>query len=89
MPNDFVVDFFAHSGATLLACEKLGRRCTTIDTDPVYAEMCIRRLERFRDTGREGWQNGHPFETEIPSFCDASAATEKDDVRVEPQQLLF
>ena len=60
-----------------------------IDNDPVYAEICIRRLERFRNTGREGWQNGHPFETEIQSFFDSSAATENQDVRVEPQQLLF
>ncbi len=89
LPDDVVVDFFAHSGATLLACEKLGRRCATIDNDPVYAEICIRRLERFRNTGHEGWQNGHPFETEIPSFCDSSTATENENVRVEPQQLLF
>lgn len=66
--NDIVLDFFAHSGTTLIAAEKLGRRCFTIDIDPLYAEICIRRLEHFRQSGREGWQNGHPFETEIPDF---------------------
>jgi site-specific DNA-methyltransferase (adenine-specific) len=61
-PNDVVLDFFAHSGSTLIAAEKLGRRCYTIDIDPIYVEICIRRLEHFRETGEEGWQNGNPFE---------------------------
>lgn len=61
-PDDIVVDFFSHSGTTLLASELLGRRCLTVDVDPVYAEITIRRLERYRSTGRLGWQNGHPFQ---------------------------
>ncbi len=64
-PDDLVVDFFAHSGTTLLACERLGRRCYTADIDPVYCEITIRRLERFRALGRTGWQNGNPFEVEL------------------------
>ena len=63
--DDLVIDFFAHSGTTLLACEILNRKCVTIDIDPVYAEISIRRLERFRATGRTGWQNGHPFEEDL------------------------
>src|SRR5262249_4832431 len=34
--QDLVIDWFAHSGTTLLACERLERRCFTIDRDPVY-----------------------------------------------------
>src|SRR5208283_942201 len=60
-----VVDFFAHSGTTLLACEVSKRRCFTIDTDPVFCEITIRRLEHYRETGRLGWQNGHAFEDNI------------------------
>ncbi len=60
-----VVDFFAHAGTTLLACEILQRRCFTIDTDPLFCEIAIRRLEHHRRTGQLGWQNGHPFEDEI------------------------
>ena len=63
--GETVTDFFAHSGTTLVACEKLGRRCVTIDLDPIFAEICIRRLERFRATGKTGWQLGHPFEKEL------------------------
>mgnify|MGYP000881363278 CR=1 FL=1 len=59
--NQIVADFFAHSGTTLIAAEKTGRRCYTFDLDPVFAELTIRRLERFRETGKTGWQCGNPF----------------------------
>lgn len=59
--GDLVADFFAHSGTTLIAAEKLGRRCITFDRDPVFAELTIRRLERYRDTGKTGWQWENPF----------------------------
>lgn len=58
---DLVIDFFAHSGTTLLAAEISRRRCFTIDMDPVFCEITIRRLEQFRQAGRLGWQNGRPF----------------------------
>ncbi|MFH1687979.1 MAG: site-specific DNA-methyltransferase [bacterium] len=54
-PGDTVIDFFSHAGTTLLACEKLGRRCVTMDIDPRYAEITIRRLEHYRATGKTGW----------------------------------
>ncbi len=64
-PNDLVIDFFCHSGSTLLSAEMLNRRCFTIDIDPVYCEIAIRRIERFRRLGTTGWQNSNPFEKEI------------------------
>jgi DNA modification methylase len=64
-PNDIVIDFFCHSGSTLLSAEILERRCFTMDLDPVYCEIAIRRLERFRSTGKTGWQNSNPFEKEL------------------------
>lgn len=64
-PDDLVVDYFSHSGTTLLASELLKRKCYTVDVDPVFAEITIRRLENFRATGRTGWQNGNPFEAEV------------------------
>lgn len=61
LPNETVLDFFSHSGTTLLAAEIQNRRCFTIDIDPIYCEITIRRLERWRETGKTGWQNEHPF----------------------------
>lgn len=59
--KDLVVDFFAHSGTTLIAGERLKRKVYTFDIDPVFAEITIRRLEYFRKTGRTGWQWQNPF----------------------------
>jgi len=60
-PKDLVVDFFSHAGTTLLAAERLGRRCHTMDLDPIFCELSIRRLERFRATAETGWQGKDPF----------------------------
>jgi site-specific DNA-methyltransferase (adenine-specific) len=82
--SDLVVDFFAHSGTTLLASEMSQRRCFTADIDPVFCEITIRRLEHFRATGRLGWQNGHPFEMEF-SESEAEAAADSMAASVGPQ----
>lgn len=59
--GDFVLDLFAHSGTTLIAAEQLGRTAYTADIDPIFAEVTIRRLERYRKTGKTGWQWQNPF----------------------------
>lgn len=59
--DNLVADFFSHSGVTLLSSEILGRRCYAMDIDPVFAELSIRRLERYRQTGKTGWQWNNPF----------------------------
>ncbi len=85
-----VIDFFAHSGTTLLASEMNERRCFTADFDPVFCEITIRRLEHFRKTGRLGWQNSHPFEEEIsmPELLEESADDmEKIEMESQPSFL--
>ncbi len=59
--KDLVVDFFAHSGTTLIAGERLNRKVWTFDIDPIFAEITIRRLEHFRKSGKTGWQWKNPF----------------------------
>jgi site-specific DNA-methyltransferase (adenine-specific) len=61
LSGDAVLDLFSHAGTTLLACERLGRRCFTADIDPVCVELTIRRLEHYRATGRTGWQHRDPL----------------------------
>lgn len=63
--NNVVVDFFSHSGTTAIASAKLNRRCFTMDIDPIFCEITIRRIERFLQTGKTGWQNSNPFEEEL------------------------
>lgn len=62
-PGDIVTDYFAHSGTTLISAETLGRTCYTLDIDPIFCELSIRRLENYRKTGNPGWQNQNPFNT--------------------------
>ncbi len=59
--GDLIVDFFAHSGTTLIAAELSHRRVYTFDIDPIFAEITIRRLEHYRKTGKTGWQWHNPF----------------------------
>lgn len=63
--NNLVTDFFSHSGTTLLASEITGRKCSTIDIDPVFCEITLRRLENYRQNKKTGWQNSNPFMKEI------------------------
>lgn len=69
--GEMVLDCFAHSGTTLIAGERLGRRVLTFDIDPVFAELTIRRLENYRKTGRTGWQWQNPF-PEMEELHDAA-----------------
>ena len=71
--SDTVADFFAHSGTTLLACERTDRRCITVDIDPVFTEITIRRLERYRETGETGWQAENMFARELAASATASS----------------
>ena len=73
--NDIIVDFFAHSGTTLIAGEKLKRTVYSIDTDPIYAEISIRRLENYRKTGKTGWQWNSPF----PEIIEINTKNDKID----------
>jgi site-specific DNA-methyltransferase (adenine-specific) len=90
-PGETVVDFFAHSGTTLLSAEINRRRCFTMDIDPLFCEIAIRRIEHFRQTGRLGWQNGHPFEDEYvypaqdaptKAFSTSSLSTRCDPIKL-------
>lgn len=45
--GSIVLDTFGGSGSTLIACEKLNRRCYTMELDPLYCEVIIKRWEDF------------------------------------------
>jgi site-specific DNA-methyltransferase (adenine-specific) len=88
--NDIVLDFFSHSGTTLIAAEKLNRRCYTMDVDPIFCEVTIRRLERFRKTGKAGWQNSNPFEEELHDDSELRELIQDiQPISEQPQPTLF
>ena len=46
-----VLDLFGGSGSTLIACEKLNRKCQVMELDPIYVDVIIERWQNF--TGKE------------------------------------
>lgn len=48
--GDLVVDCFGGSGSTMIATDKLGRRCYMMEKSPVYAEVILKRWEK--ETGQ-------------------------------------
>lgn len=61
-PKDVVVDLFGGSGSTLIACEKNGRKCYTMELSPHYCDVIVQRWQEF--TGKKATleTNGLSFE---------------------------
>lgn len=59
--GDSVLDLFGGSGSTLIACEHSGRRSLTMEIDPRYCDVIVRRWQEL--TGEEATleADGRPF----------------------------
>lgn len=53
--GDLIIDFFGHSGSTLLQAEISKRKCYTMDINPTYCKIMVARLLHYRRTGETGW----------------------------------
>jgi len=49
--NDLVIDLFGGSGSTLIACEKTNRINYSMELDPKYCDVIVKRWQEF--TGKE------------------------------------
>lgn len=49
--GQIVMDLFGGSGSTLIACEKLDRKCYMMEIDPAYCDVIVKRWEDF--TGKK------------------------------------
>ena len=56
--RDTILDPFAGSGTTIIACEKAGRQARVIEIDPRYCDVIVRRWEAF--TGGQAHREGVP-----------------------------
>ena len=49
--NSMILDFFLGSGSTLIACEKINRKCYGIEINPHYCDVIVKRWEDY--TGKK------------------------------------
>ena len=49
--GEIVLDTFGGSGSTLITCEQLKRRCYTMELDPRYADVIVKRWLNFTESG--------------------------------------
>jgi DNA modification methylase len=61
-PNDYIYDPFGGSGTTLMACEKLGRKCLMMEISPLYVDVIIKRWQEFSGKKATLETNGLSFE---------------------------
>jgi len=47
--GQIIVDLFGGVGSTLIACERLKRKCYTMEFDPKYVDLIVSRWERFTE----------------------------------------
>ena len=54
--DNLIADVYLGSGSTLIAAEKLKRKCYGMELDEKYCDVIIERWERF--TGKKAIKNG-------------------------------
>ncbi|WP_347258009.1 site-specific DNA-methyltransferase [Methylocaldum sp.] len=59
--GDIVLDIFGGSGSTLIAAEKLSRRCFMTEKQPEYCDVIIRRFQDFTGTEAVRERDGARF----------------------------
>jgi DNA modification methylase len=47
LPGEAVLDLFAGSGSTLIACEQTDRRGYAMELDPLCCDVVVARMEQF------------------------------------------
>jgi DNA modification methylase len=65
--GDIVLDPFLGSGATVMACERTGRRCHGLELDPLYCDVIVRRWQAYTGAQAHLGSSGASFD-EIASL---------------------
>ena len=59
--GDVVLDAFLGSGTTVIAAERVGRRCYGLEIDPLYADTIVRRWQSFTGESARHASSGQLF----------------------------
>jgi DNA modification methylase len=60
--GDIVLDAFLGSGTTVIAAERIGRRCYGLELDPVYVDTAIRRWQALTGGNARHVASGRSFD---------------------------
>jgi len=63
--GEIVLDAFLGSGSTLIAAERMGRRCYGLELDPLYVDTIIRRWQAFTGGKAKHLASGKTFDEAI------------------------
>ncbi len=56
-----VLDLFGGSGSTIIACEKIGRHARSMELDPKYVDVIVKRWQEFTGTDAVHEESGKTF----------------------------
>jgi len=72
--GDIVLDAFLGSGTTVIAAERTGRRCCTLELDPGYVDTAIRRWQTLTGDQARHAATGRSFDDLVREAEAANAA---------------
>lgn len=75
--GELVLDPFLGSGTTLVAAERVGRRCRALELDPLYVDTAIRRWQDLTGDVARNAQTGRAFDEEAEDRAAPAAAAEE------------
>ena len=73
--GDIVLDTFAGAGTTILAAERVGRRAYSLELEPKYVDVAIRRWQAFTRRDAVHADTGQTFEDVAGDRTDAPPAS--------------
>ena len=59
--GDIVLDAFLGSGTTVIAAERVGRRCYGLELDPIYVDTIVRRWQAYTGEAARDASSGRSF----------------------------
>ena len=79
--GDIVLDTFAGAGTTILAAERVGRRAYSLELEPKYVDVAIRRWQAFTRRDAVHADTGQTFEDVAGGRKDAQPAPSAPQIR--------
>ena len=74
--GDVVLDPFLGSGTTLIACERVGRRCHGLELDPLYVDVIVRRWQAYTGASARLSATGETFDALSSARLSATTTDE-------------